>query len=194
MNQTAYNGVSNFIKGLPVIGGFCKFWFIPIEEVDTMPVIDPTNQVLKTDIILKEGKVWRGPVPVPDRQLGFTETRKTGKSGPSYEIKVGCSYPGDIPSSRANLDNMGYHQFMIVGKLRTTGFFVVVGNPLSGASFLSDFDSGSANGNAAGHKLEFSTEQINKALVLPSFEGDESGYVNFSGETIQNSGNYWELE
>ncbi len=194
MNQSSYNGVTNFIKGLPAIGGFCKFWFIPIEEVESMPVINPSNQVLKTEIVLKTGKAWRGPVPVPDAQLGFTEMAKTGNSGPYYEIKVGCSYAGDIPAARVNIDNMAYSQYMIVGKLRSTGFFALIGNKEKGADFTGNFDSGNASGNAAINTISFATEQINKALVLPSFNGNESGYVDFSGGTISNNNDYWELE
>lgn len=198
MNQTSYNGVTNFIKGLPVIGGFCKFWFIPIEEVESIPVINPLNQTLKTDIVLKTGKTWRGPVPVPDAQLGFTELAKTGNSGPYYEIKVGCAYAGDIPGARVNIDNMGYHQYLVVGKLRTTGFFVLVGNKEKGADFSGNFDSGNTNNNGAINTIAFSTEQINKALVLETFQGAQSGYVDFpSGINPYwelESGNYWELE
>lgn len=193
MNQTSYNGVTNLIKGLPVIGGFCHFWYIPIEEVDSMPVIDPTNQVLKTDITLKAGKAWRGPVPVPDRQLGLTESKKNAAAGPYYDIKVSCVYPGDLPAARTNFDNMAYHQYMIVGKLRSTGFYVVIGNPDAGAEFSADFDSGSANGNAALTKIEFATEQIHKGLVLPEFNGDQSGFINFPYWQID-AYNYWELE
>lgn len=194
MNQTAYNGVTNFIKGLPLIGGFCKFWFIPVEEVESMPVVNPANQILKTEIVLKAGKVWRGPVPVPDRQLGFTEVKKDSKSGPYYEIKVNCVYPGDVPASRTNMDNMAYEKFMIVGKLRSSGAYLLIGNLEAGADFSADFDSGSANGNAALNKIEFATEQINKALVLSSFDGSESGYVTLSGKTVTSENNYWELE
>jgi len=194
MNQTSYNGVTNFIKGLPVIGGFCKFWFIPIEEVESMPVINPANQVLKTEIVLKAGKAWRGPVPVPDAQLGFTETLKTSNSGPYYEIKVGCAYAGDIPAARVNIDNMGYSQYMIVGQLRSTGFFVVIGNNEVGADFTGNFDSGNTNSNGALNTISFAIDQVNKALVLPSFNGNESGYVDFSGQTISNNNDYWELE
>lgn len=194
MNQTSYNGVTNLIKGLPVIGGVCKFWFIPIEEIDQMPVINPTNQVLKTEIVLKAGKSWRGPVPVPDDQLGFTEVLKNSNSGNYYEIKVAAVYPGDIPAMRVNADNMAYNQYVVVGKLRSTGFFVVIGNKEAGMDFTPDFDSGNANGNAALNNISFTTEQINKALVLPSFNGSESGYVDFSGATITNNNDYWELE
>ncbi len=194
MNQTSYNGVTNFIKGLPVIGGFCKFWFIPIEEIESMPVINPANQVLKTEIVLKSGKAWRGPVPVPDAQLGFTEIGKTGNSGPYYEIKVGCAYPGDIPAARVNIENMAYSQYVIVGKLRTTGFFTVIGNNKVGADFTGNFDSGNTNSNGALNTISFAIEQVNKAMVLPSFNGSESGYVDFSGQTISNNNDYWELE
>lgn len=197
MNQTAYNGVTNLIKGLPLIGGFCKFWFIPIEEVLSFPVINPANQVLAAEIELKDGKQWRGPVPVPDDQLGFSENAKTGNSGPYYELKVGCVYGGDIPATRANFDNMGYSQYLVVGKLRSTGFYVVIGNTEVGADFSANFDSGNANGSAALNTLSFYTEQINKALVLPSFNGDDSGYVDFSSNPDYwelEAGDYWELE
>ena len=193
MNQTAYTGINNLIKGLPMIGGFCKFWYIPLEEVDAIPPIDPANQVLDGTIVLKEGKAWRGPVPVPDKQLGFTENARISKSGVSYEIKVSCQYPGDIPGARVNFDNMAYSKYIIVGKLRATGFYVLIGSLEAGADFSADFDSGSAAGNPALNKIAWTHEQINKALVIATFEGDQSGYINFP-YWLTEIGQYWELE
>lgn len=167
-----------------MIGGLCKFWFIPMEEVESMPIIDPTSQLLKTDIILKAGKAWRGPVPVPDKQLGFTENGRIGKSGISYEMKVACQYPGDIPGARVNFENMGYSQYIIVGKLRASGFYVVIGSLEAGADFVPDFDSGSAAGNPALNKIAWTHEQIHKAMVM----------MRFSGENIYDPFPYWELE
>lgn len=174
MNQTAYRGVSNLIRKLNYTGGFCKFWFIPKEEIATFPIVDPATQYLLTDITLLDGKNWRGPVQVPDRQLAFTETMEVSKAGPFYKQKVVANYPGDVPASRINLDNMAYHEFVIVGKLRSGGFYVVIGNQETAANFDQEYDSGSSNGNASMNKIAFTHEQIYKALVLPSFNGDVS--------------------
>lgn len=195
MNQTSYLGVNNFIKGLPLTGGFCKFWFIPIEEVVSLPPINPLTQALLTEIPLKAGGVWRGPVPVPDKQLGFTEDMKAGPAGISYDQKVSAVYPGEIPGARTNFENMAYHKYMVVGKLRATPFFVLIGRPDAGADFNpGGFDSGSAAGGPVLNKISFTNTQINKALVLSLFSGTESGYVDFTGATIAPANDFWELE
>lgn len=177
-----------------MMGGFCRFWFVPIEEVESIPAINPLTQAYISEPVLKAGKLWRGPVPVPERQLGFTEVMRNGKSGPYFEIRVSSIYAGDIPASRSNFDNMAYHQYLVVGKMRSSGAYVLIGHQEAGADFTGDFDSGTANGNAALHKIEFSLDQINKALVLPSFDGTESGFVDFSGQTVSIDNDYWILE
>lgn len=175
MNQTAYRGISNLTKKHNYTGGFCRFWFIPKEEIESFALVNPLNQYLGADITLKEGKAWRGPVQVPDKQLAFTESMEVSKAGPFYKLKVAAFYPGDTPATRINLDNMAYHQFVIVGKLRSGGFYVVIGNIETAANFDQEYESGSGNGNAAMNKISFTHEQIFKALVLPAFGGDISG-------------------
>lgn len=194
MNSTAYKGINNLVKGLTISGGLCQFWFIPIEEVAYIPAIDSVTQTLTAEPVLKSGMFWRGPVPVPERQLGIKETVKTGKSGPSYQIKIGCIYAGDIPATRTNLDNMAYPKYLVVGKMRGSGAYVLMGSLEAGCDFIADFDSGTAIGNAAITKLEFSIEQMTRALVMHSFDGTESGYIDFTGETITPQNDFWILE
>lgn len=170
-------GVSNLMAGLPYMGGACKIWFIPREEVISMPPINPANQYLLNEITLVQDKVWRGPVPVPDGQLGIIETQENSRAGSSFKFKVSASYPGDVPQSRVNLDNMIYHEYLLVAKMRSGGFYMLIGDTQRGMDFEQDYDSGTGNGKNAGHKIAFTHEQIYKALVLPSFNGDESGFI-----------------
>lgn len=194
MNQTSYKGTNNLVKRAPLTGGICKFWYIPIEEVQSFPEVDPQNQFLKTDVVLKSGKFWRGPVPVPDKQLGLKETKKAGKSGPYHEIKVSAMYPGELAAGRVNLENMCWQQFLIVAQLRASQAYVLIGNEDAGMEFGFDYDSGSAAGNAVITKLEWSIEQPYRAQVLTTFNGAQSGYINFDGETTVVDNNWWELE
>jgi len=178
MQQTAYTGIKNLYKGVPYLGGICKFWYIPVEEVDNIPGINPVNQYLLAEPELKADKVWRGPVPVPDAQLGFTETQDSFAGMPFYKQKVQAQAPGDVPQQRVNLENMAYGQYLVVAKLRSGGFYLLLGSLESPMDFDSEFSTGPGSNENAKSKLAFTGESNFKALVIPEFQGDESGWVH----------------
>jgi len=178
MLQTAYTGIKNLYKGVPYLGGICKFWYIPIDEVDHIPAINPETQYLFAEPELKADKVWRGPVPVPDAQLGFTETQDSFAGMPFYKQKVAAQSPGDVPQQRVNLENMAYGQYLVVAKLRAGGFYILLGSMDSPMDFDSEFTTGPGANENAKNKLAFTGESNFKALVIPEFQGDESGYVH----------------
>lgn len=192
MKFTTYKGIHNPAKNVPFSGGICKFWFVPIEEVASVPELDPATQILSSDIVLKSGALWRGPVPVPDQQLGLKETTKASNSGPYQEVKVSCNYFGHVAASIANLDNLLYGRYLLVCKLRATGTYVLVGNLEGGCEFTVNFES--MGSGQAKSEIAFTTNQVSKALPLQNFQGEESGYVDFEGVPTEYSNNYWELE
>ncbi len=177
MQQTAYTGIKNLYKGVPYLGGICKFWYIPVEEVASIPVINPANQYLLAEPELKADKVWRGPVPVPDAQLGFTETQDSFAGMPYYKLKLQGQAPGDVPQQRVNIENMAYGQYLVVAKLRAGGFYVLLGSLDSPLDFDAEFTTGPGSGENAKSKIAFTGESNYKALVLTEFQGDESGWV-----------------
>ena len=182
MFQTAYKGITNLTRKIPYIGGFCRFWFIPVEEVETIPPIDPLTQYLTAEPVLVTDKVWRGPVPVPEKTLGFLETQQNGTAGSYFKQSIQGTSPGDYPQHRVNLDNMTYAKFICVGKLRAGGFYLLVGSIDSPLDFDQEFTSGANGSNDnAGTKLAFTGESICRALVMPSFDGDQSGGVDPGG-------------
>lgn len=182
MFQTASTGITNLYRKLPYLGGLCKFWFIPIDEVDSIPGIDPYNQFLLDEPVLKEDKLWRGPVPVPDAQLGFTETQKNDAAGVYYEVKIQAQPPGDIPQQRINLDNMAYGQYLVVGKQRAGGMYLLFGSMDSPLDFDNQYTNGPGAAQNASTKIAFTGESIPRALVLPQFLGDASGYIYPNGD------------
>ena len=163
-------------------GGFCQFFYIPVEDVEVFPRINGATQILIDEPLLKTGKSWKGPIKVPRDKLGFLETMKTSKAGPWYEIKATGLHTGDSVDSRINLENMPYHRYLVVGKVRFGGFYIILNDSLeSWCRFLADFNSGNGPGQAAGTQFSFVTEQITKALILPSFAADTAAAGNGGG-------------
>ncbi len=176
-------GVTNIYRRLPYLGGICKWWYVPIQEVDNIPGINPLNQYLLGEPVLKADKFWRGPVPVPDSQLGFTETQKNDAIGTYYEVKLQAQAPGDAPQARINYDNMAYNRYLVVGKLRAGGFYVLLGSMDSPLDFDNIHSNGPGSNEAASTKIAFSGESMCRALVIAEFNGDESGYIYPDGVT-----------
>lgn len=175
MQQTAYKGILNLASGLKYVGGICRFWFIPINDVDSIPAIDPTTQYLLAEPVLKATKYWHGPVPIPDRQLGYTETQNLGTGGLFYKTKIAGNHPGDNAVSRINLDNLAYGRYLVVAKQRAGGMFLLFGSLESPITFEQDFTAGQQGADDTTHtKIAFTGESIHKAVVLPSFSGSDS--------------------
>lgn len=135
-----------------------------------MPPIDPLTQYLSGEPTLAEGKTWKGPIIVPNDQLGFQEQMQRNRAGIYYKQKVTGFYPGDGAASRINIENMPYSQYIIVGKVRAGGFFMVLGGRTNALDFATDFNQGT-HSDAAGHDFSFIGESVNKGLVLMSFSG-----------------------
>lgn len=182
MKQTSYTGITNLGKKIPYIGGLCKIWFIPVEEVGSISVIDPLSQLLTDEIELLEGVTgWRGPIPVPDASLGFTETYKPDGAGGYYEQKVSAISYGDNTTHRVNLDNMAYAKYLVVGKQRAGGMYLLFGSLDSPMDFDQQYNNGPGAGTSVSTKIAFSGESIHKALILPSFNGDTTEIPPSSG-------------
>lgn len=178
MQQSAYTGIKNMYGQVPYLGGICRFWYALVNEVATWPTIDPATQYLTAEPALMAGATWRGPVPVPDAHLGLTETQENTAAGPSYKQQVKGNSYGDVPVHRVNFDNMAYGQYVLVGKLRAGGFFVLLGSADSPFNFDNDYTSG--NGSTADNaktQFAFTSESMQRALVMPSFLGQQSGFI-----------------
>lgn len=173
MFQTGYKPLITLSRNLDYIGGFCKWWYTPVENILAFPAIAPSTQDYGAQPTLKEGAVWYGPVRVPDSQLGFDENEKQAGAGRYYEIEVNGFHPGDERGSRSNLQNMGNHKYVIVAKQRSGGFYLLIGNQHSPLDFVHSF--GSKGGLATpGSKFEFKGELRHKCPSLDSFDGDDS--------------------
>lgn len=178
MKQTAYTPISNLYSKLPYIGGLCKFWYIPVQHVASIPNINPVNSYLLAEPVLISGKTWYGPVPVPDRSLGYTETQENSTAGHYYKLKIAGNHYGDAPQSRVNIENLTYHKYLVIGKQRAGGFYLLFGTLDSPLNFDNEFTAGQNGANDTAHtKLAFTTSIMHKALVLPSFLGDPSQLI-----------------
>src|SRR4051812_25162894 len=130
MFQTGYKGIQGFSTRLPYDGGFCKWYFTPKENISLFPEIDPATQFLSAEPVLIDGATWF-IAKVPNNQLGFEEDLQQGKGGIFYKQKVSGFHVGDSGTSRVNLENMPHHEFVIVGKLRAAGLYLIIGDNIN---------------------------------------------------------------
>lgn len=166
--QTGYAGLNTLYSGLLYDGGFVEWYYIPKEKISVWPSLK-NNQELAEEPQLVFGASWYGPVKVPQSTVGFSETLDRNAAGPFYKILVEGIQFGEGRENRVILENMPYHEFIIVGKLRAGGFWVMIGNKESGLDFGHKTDNGKGYFNTSKNEIAFSGESIQKALILPSF-------------------------
>src|SRR5205085_10084330 len=142
----------------------------------------PLTQQLSDEPVLKENRAWLGPVKVPDHQAGWTQTTQKNIAGLSYKQQVEGFLPGVDQSSYTNLSNLDSHKFCIVGKLRTNGILLVIGNDISGLDFTGDTTSGMGSKDTAGTKILFTGETMDKAVILPAMFVDDSSPFIIDGD------------
>ena len=174
MFQTSYTGIKPLQRNSTYVGGFCRFWYIPVEDVVTFPRINSANQQLIAEPSLKDGKKWFGPIAVPRNKLGYTEVLKRTSAGHYYELKLEGIHIGDSPVSRVNLENMPYHRYLVIGKIRAGGYYHLIGSNDSPCLFNPEFKGGLGPGETAQTNFQFATEHISKAYILPSFSEDDA--------------------
>jgi len=168
--QTAYSPLQTIGRvNVPYVGGICKWWYIPTEDIASFPAVNPVAQLLIGEPVLQPGKFWYGPVKVTDKQLGWEEDQQRSKAGIFYKQKIAGFIPGLNANSHINLHNHAYHQFCIVAKIRAGGYFIVLGNEETGMDLDANSTSGTGAMEAPGSRFSFTTESINKALILPAF-------------------------
>lgn len=194
MFQSSFTGLKALHRNSTYWGGFCKFWYIPVESIGTFPRVNALNQWLVDEPTLINGSTWYGPIIVPKDRLGFTETPKRSKPGIIYDYKVEGLHIGDSPESRVNLENMAHHKYLVVGKVRAGGFYMLIGTVDSPCKFDAEYKSG-VSGETAGSSFIFSTSHISKAYIMPAFiaaaeasgvggEGDEGDETMNNKEII----------
>jgi hypothetical protein len=92
-----------------------------------------------------------------------------------YKQKVRMAFiPGDNGNSRINLENLPYYEFVVVGKLRAGGLWLVLGTDKLGLQLDADFKSGDGAINTAGNQFAFSISSVSRAVILPSFLGNNT--------------------
>lgn len=180
MHQTAYKGITTIPRLTDYIGGICQWWYTAVENIDEWPVIDPLTQEYLTAPTLVEGASWLGPVRVPNSKLGFDEKEKRTAAGRYFEISIEAFHPGDERASRVNMQNMGYHRYIIVAKQRSGGFYLLFGTPNSPLTFLNNYNSGKGANATPGSEFEFKTEIKHKTPGLAEFDDDISTPPNSS--------------
>jgi hypothetical protein len=189
MNQSGYLGISTLQNNLPYDGGFCKWYYIPLEHINIFPEIDSLTQELVTTPTLVVGKSWLGPIDVPNDHVGFIETQKQAAAGLYYEQKLEFHQPGDNRVNRQILENMPYYQYIVVAKVRAGGYWVMLGNAQCGMKFSQNQDFGKGQFTNAKTEMVFTLKSQYKGLVLPSFAGIDSETPINGSTTTQGSSN-----
>ncbi|HEU4574615.1 MAG TPA: hypothetical protein VFS36_06395 [Chitinophagaceae bacterium] len=177
MFQSSFTGIKPLHRNTSYKGGFCQFWYIPVEDVAVFPRVG-ANQRLVAEPTLLAGKSWFGPIEVPKNQLGFVEDFDRTKAGPYYKTKLASIIIGDSEESRINIRNMTYHRYLVVGKQRAGGAYLLIGTLDSWCTFTPEYKSGNGPGETAATEFSFTTEHISNAYILPSFNSDATAPVN----------------
>jgi hypothetical protein len=172
MFQSSFTGIKPLQRNTSYIGGFCRFYYLPVESIATFPRVNGANQQLISEPTLVAGASWFGPITVPKDRLGFTESMERTKAGPYYKYKLEGTHIGDSIESRVNIENMVFHKYLVVGKVRAGGFYMLIGTVDSPCSFDPDYSTGNGPADTAKTNIVFSTEHISKAYILPSFDAD----------------------
>ena len=159
---------------VPYVGGFSKWYYTFIENIDVFPSIDASTQYLTDEPTLISGKTWYGPVTVPKGMAGFTEATTRTKAGLYWKTKFQATVPGSNSDVDVNIDNLVHHQLCIVGKLRSGGYWKIIGTKKKGLTVDDETDTGMGSRAVVLNKLSFTFESIIKNPVLPSFSGDNS--------------------
>lgn len=156
------------------LGGICNFWYTPIQNLNGFPVINPATQFLQSEPALKAGTNWYGPINVPNNELGFEQQSAKSNAGTFYKQKISLQIPGFDTYTHTNLDNTMPHQLCVVAKLRSGGYFIILGNDAVGLDVDINETTGIGAANTPVSKLVLSTESTTRAMVLPSFAGTNS--------------------
>ena len=188
MNNTAYLPLSTIGQtGSTYDGGICKWWYTPIENLLGFPNIDPTTQQLEDEPRLQPNASWYGPVNIPTYEVGYEEPDSYSPAGIYYKQKLVGTIPGTNSQSHINLRNLSQKQFCVIAKLRSGGFYIVLGNDEFGMILSTQFTTTIGVKDTPVTKLVFTLDSIYKALILPSFYDDNSIPPNI-GTVITDNG------
>lgn len=156
--------ITNFPpKNLVNNGGYKSFKFLPIESLDTYPVI--INGSCQTAITTKNSAVWLTGYRTPET-LGFTEELNTTLNGNTYLQKIVGFVPGNKPELINLMQMMDDRRFIVLIE-DFYGVNRLVGDPNNPLRFRSDF-SGETNRNGKkGFSYSFQSESLFRA---PAYE------------------------
>lgn len=172
-------------RAASAIGGLCKWWYVPVQAIASFRRIDPATQQYEQEPQLLPGYQWLGPIKVPDSKLGFTESQEGAKPGPWMKQQVVAYQPGDTPSNRILRQNIMHGEYVVVGKLRSNGMYLVIGTKDSGLSYDHTFKSGSGgNKSDSGTDFALNGESYYNAPVLTSFSQDVQSLVGLPNTVL----------
>lgn len=159
---------------MPYIGGICRFWYIPIQDIDVWPTISPATQMLTGEPTLKAGKTWYGPVNVANDELGLSEDQLKTTAGIYYKRTLQGLIQGTDSDSDINLANHAPYQFAVVAELRAGGYFKFFGSEEIGMELDHTSSTGIGSMDVPGSKFSLADECKFKGFILPAFAGINS--------------------
>lgn len=168
MYSTGYTGVSSFLKPSGYLGGFCKWYYTPVENILTWPSINPVTQKGNAKPVLKNGAFWYTVPRSGYRQSSLDETPKTAAPGHYYEWRFNVQLAGANP---VLLQNAQFRRFIILGIPRFLhNAWLLVGTPQSPLRFEASIDSGRHWTEDALTKSAFIGECRHRSIIIPFTE------------------------
>lgn len=146
-------------------GGLCQLSFAPIEWLASEIELNLYTNEIKAAVSFVSGRGWLDIIALQD-SLSFNEVRKDSSAGPYYEGLIACVINGDNPSIQKLVQALSFHEFVIKYKGRN-GEIKLIGSKKSGASFKSDFTTGSSFDQKHFYNFSFAFESKDRAPFYP---------------------------
>lgn len=143
-------------------GGLCDIIAVPVEDVSTFPVIDPTIQRVASAIILKYGKSWISFAAAAPYGRAFKEKLQKSKAGQYYEQSVQGTIFSQNAHNHIQLNNMPLHKWIVLARERGTGLTYLIGKPTAACAFSTDYES-TAKGTPT--RISFDTSAKHRAIL-----------------------------
>lgn len=140
----------------PQHGGFVKFEYVPVEDVQTF---GGSDGVYRTDgkvdgITLKSGKSWL-QAKVPPGRRGLTQVQRDGDGGAYIDISADVFVPFYNYNNDRMLNRLKYHRFICKATYKG-GYVLVIGNLQNPARLSFDKDGGANFKSIPGAAVRFS--------------------------------------
>lgn len=143
------------------IAGISSIQYVPVEWILTFPEFINTNNTITEQVALIVGKSWLSMFPVIET-IDFRERQRDSSQAAFFTQSLKMDIAKDTNVKDYQFDIMRRHRFILIYTNRN-GEQKLLGTPEYPFKFNSTLQSGRKPGDFSGHKIEFESQNPNKA-------------------------------